>query len=86
MSHGLRFKIQEFLIIILKWYCYYYLWFLQLPGLISVSAKFVPTIMNLLKNLAQQGEAPPAANPENRHSTNNASLSEAEHKSATKKD
>ncbi|KAF3518999.1 hypothetical protein DY000_02063775, partial [Brassica cretica] len=43
------------------------------PGLISISAKFVPTVMNLLKNLAAEGQAPPAANPENRRPSNNTS-------------
>ncbi|KAL9861991.1 Protein ROOT HAIR DEFECTIVE 3 1 [Arabidopsis thaliana] len=59
-----------------------------LPGLISISAKFVPTVMNLIKNLAAQGEAPPAANPENRRSSNNTSSSEnpPDHKSSSKED
>ncbi|KAJ4884429.1 Protein ROOT HAIR DEFECTIVE 3-like protein 1 [Raphanus sativus] len=59
-----------------------------LPGLISISAKFVPTIMNLVKNLAEQGEAPPPATPENRRPSNNTSSSEnpPEHKSASKTD
>ncbi|CAN6932510.1 unnamed protein product [Brassica oleracea] len=63
-----------------------------LPGIISISAKFVPTIMNLVKNLAAQGEAPPAANPENRRPSNNTSSSASssdnpiEHKSASKTD
>ncbi|CAN7130174.1 unnamed protein product [Brassica rapa subsp. narinosa] len=62
------------------------------PGLISISAKFVPTVMNLLKNLAAEGEAPPTANPENRRPSNNtsshASSSEnpTEHKSGSKTD
>ncbi|KAI4387362.1 hypothetical protein MLD38_005200 [Melastoma candidum] len=34
-----------------------------LPGLISISTKFVPTIMNLLKKLAEEGQAPVANNP-----------------------
>jgi hypothetical protein len=59
-----------------------------LPGLISISAKFVPTVMNLIKNLAAQGEDPPAANPENRRSSNNTSSSEnpPDHKSSSKED
>ncbi|KAL0701604.1 hypothetical protein Bca4012_057726 [Brassica carinata] len=63
-----------------------------IPGLISISAKFVPTVMNLLKNLAAEGQAPPAANPENRRQSNNTSSSASssdnptEHKSASKKD
>lgn len=66
--------------------------FLQLPGIISISAKFVPTVMNLVKNLAAQGEAPPTANPENRRPSNNTSSSASssdnpiEHKSASKTD
>ncbi|CAM8957342.1 unnamed protein product [Rhodiola kirilowii] len=35
-----------------------------LPGLLSLSTKFLPTIMNLLKKLAEEGQAPPVANPE----------------------
>ncbi|KAL1217627.1 ROOT HAIR DEFECTIVE 3-like protein 1 [Cardamine amara subsp. amara] len=59
-----------------------------LPGIISICAKFVPTVMNLLKNLAAEGEAPPVANPENRRSSNNTSSSEnpPDHKSSSKKD
>ncbi|KAL0800721.1 hypothetical protein Bca101_055896 [Brassica carinata] len=63
-----------------------------LPGIISISAKFVPTVMNLVKNLADQGEAPPAANPENRRPSNNTSSNATssdnppEHKSASKTD
>ncbi|CAN7129284.1 unnamed protein product [Brassica rapa subsp. narinosa] len=63
-----------------------------LPGIISISAKFVPTVMNLVKNLAAQGEAPPTANPENRRPSNNTSSNASssdnptEHKSASKTD
>ncbi|XP_023643020.1 protein ROOT HAIR DEFECTIVE 3 homolog 1 isoform X1 [Capsella rubella] len=59
-----------------------------LPGLISISAKFVPTVMNLVKNLAAQGEAPPAGNPENRSSSNNTSSSgnPTDHRSSSKED
>ncbi|CAN6935337.1 unnamed protein product [Brassica oleracea] len=62
------------------------------PGLISISAKFVPTVMNLLKNLAAEGQAPPAANPENRRPSNNTSSNASssehppEHKSSSKTD
>ncbi|CAM8920411.1 unnamed protein product [Rhodiola kirilowii] len=35
-----------------------------LPGLLSLSTKFLPTVMNLLKKLAEQGQAPAAANPQ----------------------
>ncbi|KAL0664943.1 hypothetical protein Bca4012_101781 [Brassica carinata] len=61
-------------------------------GLISISAKFVPTVMNLLKNLAAEGQAPPAANPENRRPSNNTSSNASssehppEHKSSSKTD
>lgn len=34
-----------------------------LPGLISLSSKFVPTIMNLLKRLAEEGQVPASNNP-----------------------
>ncbi|CAN8235202.1 unnamed protein product [Cochlearia groenlandica] len=59
-----------------------------LPGLISLSAKFVPTVMNLLKNLAAEGQAPATANPENRGSSNNASSSEStnDHKTSSKEE
>ncbi|XP_023642602.1 protein ROOT HAIR DEFECTIVE 3 isoform X1 [Capsella rubella] len=30
-----------------------------LPGLLSLSTKFLPTVMNLLKKLAEEGQAPP---------------------------
>lgn len=30
--------------------------YLQLPGLISLSTKFLPTVMNLLKKLAEEGQ------------------------------
>ncbi|XP_010552218.1 PREDICTED: protein ROOT HAIR DEFECTIVE 3-like [Tarenaya hassleriana] len=33
-----------------------------LPGLISLSTKFLPTVMNLLKKLAEEGQAPSANN------------------------
>jgi hypothetical protein len=36
----------------------------QLPALLSLSTKFVPTIMNILKRLADAGAEPPA--PERR--------------------
>ncbi|XP_033130922.1 protein ROOT HAIR DEFECTIVE 3 homolog 1 isoform X4 [Brassica rapa] len=85
MNHGL--------LIMILIYDVTNLWFLlQVPGLISISAKFVPTVMNLLKNLAAEGEAPPTANPENRRPSNNtsshASSSEnpTEHKSGSKTD
>lgn len=34
---------------------------LQLPGLLSLSTKFLPTVMNLLRKLAEEGQMP--ANP-----------------------
>ncbi|EXC09146.1 hypothetical protein L484_005098 [Morus notabilis] len=34
-----------------------------LPGLISLSAKFVPTVMNLIKKLAEEGQVPAANDP-----------------------
>ncbi|KAM7483840.1 hypothetical protein LguiB_008423 [Lonicera macranthoides] len=33
-----------------------------LPGLLSLSTKFLPTVMNLLRKLAEEGQAPAAAN------------------------
>ncbi|KAL9387931.1 hypothetical protein Peur_021055 [Populus x canadensis] len=35
-----------------------------LPGLLSLSSKFVPTIMNLLKRLAEEGKQPATADPQ----------------------
>nr|TKS16351.1 hypothetical protein D5086_0000023990 [Populus alba] len=35
-----------------------------LPGLLSLSSKFVPTIMNLLKRLAEEGQKPATADPQ----------------------
>ncbi|KAK7261718.1 hypothetical protein RIF29_28036 [Crotalaria pallida] len=34
-----------------------------LPGIISISSKFIPIIMNLMKNLAEQGQGPEPNNP-----------------------
>lgn len=31
---------------------------MQLPGMLSLSTKFVPTIMNILKKLAEEGQRP----------------------------
>ncbi|XP_004510375.1 protein ROOT HAIR DEFECTIVE 3 [Cicer arietinum] len=44
-----------------------------LPGLISLSTKFVPTIMNLIKRLAEEGQNPTANNPQRTSSKNNTS-------------
>lgn len=38
----------------------------QLPGMISLSSKFIPTIMNLMRKLAEEGQAPAANNPQRR--------------------
>ncbi|XP_041000228.1 protein ROOT HAIR DEFECTIVE 3-like [Juglans microcarpa x Juglans regia] len=35
-----------------------------LPGLISLSSKFLPTVMNLLKRLAEEGQVPAANDPQ----------------------
>ncbi|XP_062087684.1 protein ROOT HAIR DEFECTIVE 3-like isoform X2 [Humulus lupulus] len=35
-----------------------------LPGLISLSTKFLPTVMNIIKKLAEEGQAPAANNPQ----------------------
>ncbi|KAF8400997.1 hypothetical protein HHK36_014300 [Tetracentron sinense] len=35
-----------------------------LPGLLSLSTKFLPTVMNLLKKLAEEGQRPAAADPQ----------------------
>ena len=35
---------------------------MQLPGLISLSTKFLPTIMNIIKKLAEEGQVPAAGN------------------------
>lgn len=34
----------------------------QLPGLLSLSSTFVPTVMNLLKKLAEEGQQGPQRN------------------------
>jgi hypothetical protein len=36
----------------------------QLPGLISLSSKFLPTVMNLLKRLAEEGQIPATNDPQ----------------------
>ncbi|CAN6440659.1 unnamed protein product [Victoria cruziana] len=36
-----------------------------LPGLLSISTKFLPTIMNLLKRLAEEGQVPASSEPRN---------------------
>ncbi|XP_038976898.1 protein ROOT HAIR DEFECTIVE 3-like [Phoenix dactylifera] len=38
-----------------------------LPGLLSLSTKFIPTLMNILKRLADEGQRPAA--PETRRNT-----------------
>ncbi|KAL3720855.1 hypothetical protein ACJRO7_005632 [Eucalyptus globulus] len=45
-----------------------------LPGLISLSSKFVPTIMNLLKRLAEEGQVPASNNPHGNPSVTSKSL------------
>ena len=40
------------------------LYVLQLPGLISLSTKFLPTVMNLLKRLAQEGQKAATNDPQ----------------------
>ncbi|XP_061372478.1 protein ROOT HAIR DEFECTIVE 3 homolog 1-like [Gastrolobium bilobum] len=42
-----------------------------LPGIISLSSKFVPTIMNLIKRLAEEGQNPATNNPQRNPSINN---------------
>lgn len=37
---------------------------MQLPGLLSLSTKFLPTVMNLLKKLAEEGQKPTAPGPQ----------------------
>lgn len=36
---------------------------MQLPGFLSLSTKLFPTIMNLLKRLAEEGQKPSASDP-----------------------
>lgn len=38
--------------------------FRQLPGLLSLSTKFLPTVMNLLRKLAEEGQRPANGNPQ----------------------
>jgi hypothetical protein len=40
-----------------------------LPGLLSLSTKFIPTVMNLLKKLAEEGQAPPTNSNQSMNST-----------------
>ncbi|GER52383.1 protein ROOT HAIR DEFECTIVE 3 homolog [Striga asiatica] len=40
-----------------------------LPGILSLSTKFLPTIMNLLRKLAEEGQRPPNANPQQHNPT-----------------
>ncbi|MED6193037.1 hypothetical protein PIB30_015239 [Stylosanthes scabra] len=42
-----------------------------LPALLSLSAKFLPTIMNLMKKLADEGHVPETNNPQTNPSTSN---------------
>ncbi|OIW11845.1 hypothetical protein TanjilG_31595 [Lupinus angustifolius] len=42
-----------------------------LPGIISLSSKFIPTIMNLIKRLAEEGQNPANNNPPRNQSKNN---------------
>ncbi|KAE9584683.1 putative P-loop containing nucleoside triphosphate hydrolase [Lupinus albus] len=42
-----------------------------LPGIISLSSKFIPTIMNLIKRLAEEGQNPANNNPPRNESKNN---------------
>ncbi|KAL6539227.1 Cell wall protein rhd3 [Orobanche gracilis] len=35
-----------------------------LPGILSLSTKFLPTVMNLLRKLAEEGQRPPTSNPQ----------------------
>ncbi|MED6109214.1 Cell wall protein rhd3 [Stylosanthes scabra] len=42
-----------------------------LPALLSLSTKFLPTIMNLMKKLAEEGQAPETNNPQTNPSTSN---------------
>ncbi|CAL0326060.1 unnamed protein product [Lupinus luteus] len=42
-----------------------------LPGIISLSSKFIPTIMNLIKRLAEEGQNPANNNPPRNESRNN---------------
>lgn len=37
--------------------------FLQLPGILALSTKFLPTVMNLLKKLADEGQRPAGPPP-----------------------
>ncbi|XP_042468131.1 protein ROOT HAIR DEFECTIVE 3-like isoform X2 [Zingiber officinale] len=41
-----------------------------LPGILSLSTKFLPTVMNILRKLAEQGEAPAAAANQNQQESN----------------
>lgn len=36
---------------------------MQIPGILDLMTKFLPTVMNLLRKLAEAGQTPPASNP-----------------------
>ena len=49
--------------VLIEWLSYNFLC-LQLPGLLSLSTKFLPTVMNLLRKLAEEGQIPATNNPQ----------------------
>ena len=38
--------------------------FLQLPGILALASRFLPTVMNLLRRLAEEGQRPANADPQ----------------------
>ncbi|XAR49943.1 hypothetical protein NMG60_11004129 [Bertholletia excelsa] len=45
-----------------------------LPGLLSLSTKFLPTVMNLLKRLAEEGQKPATNEPQRNHPSSSSSF------------
>ena len=35
---------------------YFFVWFVQLPGILSISSRLLPTVMNLLRRLAEEAQ------------------------------
>lgn len=50
----------------------------QLPGILSLSTKIVPTIMNLLKKLADEGQRPAAPETQRNHELDSRSFTNGE--------
>lgn len=61
-------------------FCTYLMFpYVQLPGILSLSTKFLPTVMNLLKKLADEGQRPPAPETRRTHELDSRSFRNGEH-------